>query len=149
MLTSPNTKQQTCKKWQMAKQRLEKFVGPWKNILSLLWLDKKYRVKYSRLREFPRKKPKGTLKKKGRAIFDWISKLESSYGQCIILWIFEINCSIVNRVIVKELILSISLPKRAIFYFTLPRGYISQYTLKGKCWVFCVLGNTLGNEGDI
>ena len=53
-----------------------------------------------------------------------------------------------GRVILKELILSIPLSGRAIFPSKLPKGYISQYTPKGKYWMFCVLGNTLVQEGD-
>ena len=54
-----------------------------------------------------------------------------------------------GRVILDELILSIPLPGKAHFHCTLPSSYTLPYTPYGKHWMFCVLGNTLVQEGNI
>ena len=48
-----------------------------------------------------------------------------------------------GRLILDELIISISLSGRAIYQSTLPKGYISQYTPSGEYWKISVLTNTL------
>ena len=58
-------------------------------------------------------------------------------------------CSVLNsRVLLEKLIISVPLSGRAIFHWTLLRDYISQSTPMGKYWMFCMLGNTLVQEGN-
>ena len=54
-----------------------------------------------------------------------------------------------GKEILEKLILSVPITGRAIFYNTLPRGYISQYSPGGKYWMFCALGYIIVQEGNI
>ena len=79
------------------------------------------------LLEFPRAKPKGTEKGLFLTIYP---KLSPNTDIINFSRIFTNNFFIVlqGRIILGELILSISLSGRAILHRTLPRGYVSQDT---------------------
>ena len=73
----------------------------------------------------------------------------STKVQCNVLLFVFFFVALQGRDILKELILSIPLPGTAIFHHTLPRGCILLYISWAAYKIFCVLENTLVQEGNI